>query len=90
MATVGHEDPCKSDRFKKLCALAQSGTLVGEDLAELKKHLLSCGRCREIFEQYQSLIVVRLPMLAASYTNLREDAAADLSTARERLFARIQ
>ena len=41
------------EKFKKLCALAASGSLAPLELAELEAHLETCEECGDVFAQHQ-------------------------------------
>jgi hypothetical protein len=79
----GHE------KFRKLSALANSGTLSPSELLELEAHLSTCHQCREIHREYQLLATVGMPFLATAHPNLEEDAEWDDSRARQRLLFRV-
>jgi hypothetical protein len=80
----GHE------KFRKLSALANSGTLSSSELLELEAHLNSCHQCREIHREYQLLATVGMPFLATAHPNLEEDAEWDDSQVRQRLLFRVR
>jgi hypothetical protein len=80
----GHE------KFRKLSALANSGTLSSSELLELEAHLSTCYQCREIHREYQILATVGMPFLAAAHPNLEEDAEWDDSQVRQRLLLRVR
>ena len=66
-AERGHE------KFREMCALAASGGLTADELAELKAHLEKCDVCRETLSQYRALRARRgLPALAGSYSEHHE------------------
>lgn len=80
----GHE------KFRKLSALENSGTLSSSELLELEAHLSACHQCREIHREYQLLATAGMPFLASAHPNLEEDAEWDDSQVRQRLLFRIR
>jgi hypothetical protein len=80
----GHE------KFRKLSALANSGTLSSSELLELEAHLSTCHQCREIHREYQFLATVGMPFLATTHPSLEEDAHWDDSQVRRRLLFRVR
>ena len=80
----GHE------KFREICALAPSGTLLAEDWAELSSHLEICPECRELYNQYCALVVDGVPQLAARYSNQEEQNGWDDTTTRRRLYDRVR
>ena len=85
-----HRDRNTHERFKELCALAVSGSLVPLELGELQAHLQDCGSCREILAQYQTLTTEGMVTLADSYVERRDHASWDDTRTRRQLLARIQ
>jgi hypothetical protein len=83
-------DPEGHEKFRKLSALANSGTLSPSELLELEAHLSTCHRCRETHGQYQLLSTVGMPFLAATYPNVQEDPEWDDSRVRQRLLVRAR
>ncbi len=49
------EGPVDHERFKKLCALAQTDSLSAGEKLDLERHLKICGACREIYDQYSAI-----------------------------------
>jgi hypothetical protein len=80
----GHE------KFRKLSALANSGTLSSSELLELEAHLSACHQCQEIHREYQLLATAGMPFLASAHPNLEEDAEWDDSQVRQRLLFRVR
>jgi Putative zinc-finger len=80
----GHE------RFRKLCALALSGTLTGAERLDLEQHLKSCDECQEVAREYKLLATVGMPFLAGSFAHPPEDQTWDGSPARHRLRSSIR
>ncbi len=80
----GHE------KFRKLSALVNSGTLTPSELLELEAHLSSCHPCCEIHREYQLLAKVGMPFLATAQPNLEEDSEWNDSKVRQRLLLQIQ
>jgi hypothetical protein len=79
----GHE------KFRKLSALANSGTLSSSELLELEAHLSTCPQCREIHGEYRLLATAGMPFLASAHPNLEEDVEWDDSRVRQRLLIRV-
>ena len=77
------------ERFKELSALANAGALGSAELAELHRHLQSCGNCREVHDQYRLLSRVGIPELAAIHSTGQEEAEWDDTATRRKLLARI-
>src|SRR5271154_6305152 len=83
-ALDGHE------RFRKLSALADSGTLSAFEWLELKSHLKGCASCREVQAHHRLLTRVGIPFLAAAHGDPQEHTEWDNSEAREKLLARVR
>ena len=80
----GHE------RFKKLSALANSGTLSASEWFELEEHLRICHECRDIYCQYQLLATAGMPFLAAAHSLPQENEKWDDSPSRQQLRLRVR
>ncbi len=52
------------DRFLELCALYSSGSLTGQELAELNDHLPICPECTELLQEYSRIVRHGIPVLA--------------------------
>lgn len=85
----GHESD-SHEKFKKLCALAITGTLIVSERLELEDHLRLCDECREISRQYKLLATVGMPFLAAAVARPQEDEKWDDSQSRHRLMSSIR
>jgi hypothetical protein len=77
------------EKLRSLCALASSGTLTAEELAELKAHVAVCDECREAVSEYGDLVKSAMPVLAARYGTAEEVQDWDDSKVGEQIFARI-
>jgi hypothetical protein len=52
------------DRFLELCALYGSGSLTGNELAQLNDHLPDCPECTELLQEYARIVRHSIPVLA--------------------------
>lgn len=77
------------EKFKKLCALAASGSLAPLELAELEVHLQNCEECGEVFAQHQIMATRGVAFLIDRCGASWEQGDWDNGLARERLRARI-
>jgi hypothetical protein len=77
------------ERFKEFSALANAGALGSAEVAELHRHLQSCGNCREVHVQYRLLSRVGIPELAAIHSTGQKEAEWDDTATRRKLRARI-
>jgi len=73
-----------------MCALAVSGSLTAEELAELKSHLEKCEVCREMLSQYRTLGTQGLAALAGSYSEHHQSSSWDHSASWKKLLARLR
>jgi hypothetical protein len=78
------------DRFKQLCALANTGTLGPVEWGDLKRHLSSCGDCPQLLEQYGRLGREGMLWLAASRGLLPGPENWNSTLTRRLLFDRIR
>ena len=85
-----NHDPDSHEKFRKLSALATSGTLSASELLELEAHLSVCHQCLEVHSEYQLLTTAGMSFLATTHADLREDGEWDNSQVRERLLFRIR
>jgi hypothetical protein len=72
-----------------MCALAASGGLIAEELAELTSHLAKCDACREMLSQYRAVGTQGLPTLAGSYKEHHESRSWDDTASWKKLQARL-
>ncbi|MCU1301833.1 MAG: hypothetical protein JWQ87_2117 [Candidatus Sulfotelmatobacter sp.] len=82
-------DPDGHEKFRKLSALANSGTLSPFELLELEAHLSACYQCAEIHREYELLTTTGMPFLASAHPSLEEDADWDDSRVRQQLLIRV-
>jgi uncharacterized protein YhaN len=85
-----HSGCYEHDKYKKLCALAASGSLAPLESAELHAHLRRCEQCHEVFRKYQALTTQGMAILADEYAETRGQARWDEEPAFEQLLERIQ
>jgi hypothetical protein len=63
-----HED------FPELCALSTTGELTAEEKTRLNAHLAYCDACRQLLDQYERMVAMQIPALAAeSYREQDEE-----------------
>lgn len=60
--TIGNHNG--HDRFRELCALYSSGSLTGQELAQLNDHLPGCPECIELLQEYSRIVRHGIPVLA--------------------------
>jgi hypothetical protein len=77
------------DRFTELAAIATSGALTTGEISELRDHLQVCENCRRVYRQYRILAKEGLPMLAGRHEHWEANGSWDGTSARQKLFARI-
>ena len=58
------------DEFLELCAVSTSGQLTEEEQKRLQEHLFVCETCREILQQYETVVSQDIPAIAASETTV--------------------
>jgi hypothetical protein len=78
------------EKFKKLCALAASGSVAPLELSELRTHLADCAACLEVFLEYRILSTQGMSTLADAFVERQEHATWDGTGARQRLLARVR
>ena len=61
---MSHSEP--HDEFLELCAISTSGELTEEEQKKLGQHLAICPSCREILNQYESIVDQEIPSTAAN------------------------
>ena len=74
------------EKFRELCALASSGGLTRDELAQLKAHLEKCEHCRERRSQYRALETA----LADSYAEIKGPGSWDIAASWNRLRAGLR
>ena len=62
--------------FEELCALSTTGELTVEEWARLSEHLIGCDACREAQRQYERVVAVAIPALAAESLAAEDIASA--------------
>jgi len=80
----GHE------RYRKLCALADSGILTPLERSELQLHLRHCKECVRVLREYRALTAGGISTLAAIYLERPGLEAWDDRTTLERLLERVR
>jgi len=78
------------EKFRELCALADSGSLTPLEVSELRIHLGRCKECREVLGEYRALATEGIGTLAAIYADQREPVAWDETPTRQRLLDRVR
>jgi hypothetical protein len=73
-----------------MCALAVTGALTADELAELKLHLEKCDVCRETLSQYRALGTEGLTALAGNYAEPHESQSWDDAASWKKLLARLR
>lgn len=77
-------------KFKELLACAAANALGESESAQLASHLLVCGECEEIYQQYRTLATEFIPLLALQYNRSEEQVIWDDARTRRELFQRIK
>src|SRR3981081_11158 len=77
-------------RFKELGALAQGGECSDSEWLELKRHLQTCGSCREACSEYSLIAKEGMPFLAAARGYPPECHSWDEGSAWSELLSRIR
>lgn len=87
--TIGNHNG--HDRFRELCALYSSGSLTGQELAQLNKHLPGCPECTELLQEYARIVRHGIPVLAEP-TRIAEVAKfdAELLQGRTQLLDKVE
>jgi hypothetical protein len=78
------------EKFRELCALADSGSLTPLEVSELRIHIGRCKACREVLREYRALATEGMGTLAAIYAGQREAVAWDETPTRQRLLERVR
>jgi len=79
------------EKFKKLCAMAVSGSLAPLETVELQAHLKHCEACHQVFKQYQVLTTQGMMALAEECTEAPEQTTSwDTSPILEQILARVR
>ncbi|HSS95775.1 MAG TPA: zf-HC2 domain-containing protein, partial [Terriglobales bacterium] len=80
------------DEFVELCALATSGELTQEEQEKLEEHLAVCESCRQILQQYKTVIDRAIPAIAAyeSTTDLESDSSWEEGKAEKEFVRRLE
>lgn len=78
------------EKFRELCALASSGGLTKDELAQLKAHLERCELCRERRSQYRALETRGFPALADSYAEIESSGSWDVAASWKRMRMRLR
>ena len=82
--------PIDHEQMKELAALGNASPLTPSELAELERHLRTCSECREIHDQYVTLVREGLPVLAARYADQEECPAWDDTALGKKLFTKVR
>jgi len=83
----GHD---RHERYRKLCALADSGILTPLERSELQLHLRHCKACVRVLREYRALTAGGISTLAAIYLERPGLEAWDDRTTLERLLERVR
>lgn len=80
------------DEFLELCAVSTSGQLTEEEQRKLQEHLAVCASCREIVQQYETVVSKAIPAIAANETTSVADSDSSWSEeqAEKALFQRLE
>jgi hypothetical protein len=78
------------ERFKELCALADTDSLSFRERIDLERHLEACAPCRELRDQYAAIGREGMAFLAQGEELTDEAARWDNRAAREKLFSSIR
>src|SRR6202023_2943971 len=87
--TIGNQNG--HDRFRELCALYSSGSLTGQEVAQLNDHLAGCPECIELLREYSRMVRHSIPVLAEP-SEIAEVPKfdAELLRGKTRLLAKIE
>lgn len=77
------------EKFRELCALADSGSLTPLELSELELHLRGCEACRQIFGQFRALKTQGMTALADMASEIPDAPQWDSGPALQRLLDRV-
>lgn len=80
----------KHDRFRELCALADTGNLTPLELSELQLHLQHCKECVEVLREYRALQREGMSALAANYAERCDQIMWSETVTHQRVFERIR
>jgi hypothetical protein len=85
--------PSVHEEYEKLCAFAATGELTQSEQEKLQRHLRLCQPCREVSNQFEQLVDMAFPVLAAE--ELEEGTKEDdmnwsPELAEAELFSRLQ
>ena len=83
----GHD---QHERYRKLCALADSGSLTPLERSELQLHLRHCKECVRVLREYRALTAGGISTLAAIYLERPGLEAWDDRATLERLLERVR
>ena len=83
----GHD---QHERYRKLCALADSGSLTPLERSELQLHLGHCKECVRVLREYRALTEGGISTLAAIYLERPGLEAWDDRATLERLLERVR
>lgn len=83
----GHD---RHERYRKLCALADSGILTPLERSELQLHLRHCKACVRVLREYRALTAGGISTLAAIYLERPGLEAWDDRATLERLLERVR
>ena len=83
----GHD---RHERYRKLCALADSGILTPLERSELQLHLRHCKACVRVLREYRALTAGGISTLAAIYLERPRLEAWDDRATLERLLERVR
>ena len=83
----GHD---QHERYRKLCALADSGSLTPLERSELQLHLRCCKECVGVLREYRALTAGGISTLAAIYLERPGIEAWDDRATLERLLERVR
>ena len=83
----GHD---QHERYRKLCALADSGSLTPLERSELQLHLRHCKECARVLREYRVLTAGGISTLAAIYLERPGLEAWDDRATLERLLERVR
>lgn len=77
------------ERYKELCALAQTDLLIPGERLELESHLQICETCRAIYEEYSLIGKEGMALLSAAEAPAKEAETWDEREVKRKLFASV-
>jgi hypothetical protein len=79
------------DEFLELCAVSTSGELTEEEQKRLEDHLAVCSPCRQVLQQYRSVVDQVIPSIVASEepATVERDSSGSQNRAEKALFDRL-